>query len=130
MIKDSDEKGDSASVSAMETKKRTKEEWHTILKDRLKDTIAQMVKSDCDLPDDLELFYCVREYIDRYQYTVSWTPTLTKERAEKMCEELGGVYHSPGKYGYKYVHKTAGPDDKGDDYNAVTHKLEFHLDIW
>lgn len=64
---------------------KTREQWHTELQDNLRDILRKMRESDCDLPDDLGLFCCITEFIDRKEHTIDITLALTEEKALDMC---------------------------------------------
>jgi len=79
----------------MNPEKKTKELWHAELRGQFMDTVKKMIKSDCALPMEFQLFYCVEERVDRSEHTVHAIPFLTKEKAMEAwgpdCEEGGRV---------------------------------------
>lgn len=100
-------------------KKRHKgrEEWHGELQDSLRETLVKMAKSGCDLPDDIDLYFCIGLHSGRDKYKLTVKPFLTKENADRHGAEEAfvdgdGILHTyregseRGKDGYQYKYET------------------------
>jgi len=78
--------------------KKTKEQWHAELQQKFMNIVHQMVKSECELPKEFELFYAVNISSNREGRIINAIPCLTRGVALKECgedESVGG-----GKYWY------------------------------
>ena len=58
--------------------------------------IKKMNDTDCDIPDNFELFYCIKKHHDRSGTAIHIKPYLTKQKAKQNCGENS---QWSGKYG-------------------------------
>ena len=67
-----------------------------LLQEKLLEIVEQMRQTNCPLPDELQLVYCVTKTWDREGTAIHIDPHLTKEQAKDAC---GEEQEWEGKYG-------------------------------
>ncbi len=123
--------------------RKTKEQWHAELQQNFMRIVNKMIESNCELPEEFELFYKLEETLDRYGSHIIIEPYLTKEKAVEACPKHEKwekwkenrdeciVYQSssPGKYGNNTTFKVIDSTTQDFDGNHGARKRVACCDI-